>query len=83
MHFEWAGASGEPNNKRKSNDKMSIFTKHVETPKRFTEEDLGNAVRDALRQAREAGIHSVVCQRIIHAIADAEAVRRATMEAVI
>jgi hypothetical protein len=62
---------------------MSIFTKHNPTPQRYSEDDLRRDVAAALQRARVARIHSVVCQRIIHGVADAEAQRRATMEAVI
>lgn len=60
---------------------MNIFQKHT-TPK-YGEEDLRHDVAAALQRARQAGIHSVVAQCIIHAVADAEAQRRATIEAVI
>jgi hypothetical protein len=50
---------------------------------RYGEEDLRPDVQAALELAPQAGIHSVVCQRIIHTVADAEAQRRAMTEAVI
>jgi hypothetical protein len=62
---------------------MSIFKKHIPTPERYVESDLRNEVLAALDRARKAGIHSVVIQRIIHAVADSEARRRALTEAVI
>jgi hypothetical protein len=60
-----------------------MFKKYVPTPERYTEDDLRKDVAAALQRARQARIHSVVAQRIIHAVADAEAQRRATTEAVI
>jgi hypothetical protein len=60
-----------------------IFKKHNPTPERYTEDDLRKDVAVALQRARDAGIHSVVCQRVIHSVADAEAQRRAMSEPVI
>jgi hypothetical protein len=62
---------------------IQMFKKYVPTPEHYTQDDLRKDVAAALQRARQAGVHSVVCQRIIHAVADSEAVRRATMEAVI
>jgi hypothetical protein len=61
----------------------NMFKKYVPTPERYTEDDLRQDVAAALQRARQAGVHSVICQRVIHAVADAEAQRRATTEAVI
>jgi hypothetical protein len=61
--------------------KQTMSKKHNSTPPRY--EDLANDVRAALQRARQARIHSVVIQRIIRAVADSEAVRRAMIEAVI
>jgi hypothetical protein len=60
-----------------------IFKKHNQTPDRYSDADLRRDVEAALQRARKAGIHSVVCQRVIHGVADAEAQRRAMHEPVI
>jgi hypothetical protein len=52
-----------------------MFKKCVPTQERYTDADLRKDVETALQRARKAGIHSVVCQRIIHSVADSEAVR--------
>jgi hypothetical protein len=60
-----------------------MFKKHVPTPTRYSESDLRNDVQAALERARQARIHSVVIQHVIHGVADSEAQRRAMSEAVI
>jgi hypothetical protein len=60
-----------------------MFKKHNQTPEHYEEDALRRDVIDALERARQARIHSVVIQRVIHGVADSEAQRRAMFEAVI
>jgi hypothetical protein len=62
---------------------MSIFRKQPDEQPKYGSDDLRRGFEAALQRTRQVGVHSVVCQRIIHAVADSEAVRRATSEAVI
>jgi hypothetical protein len=50
---------------------MSIFQKH--TTSKYGEEDLRHDVASALQRARAAGVHSVICQRVIHSVAEQKA----------
>ena len=59
-----------------------MFKKHNQTPE-YDEDALRRDVFAALERARQARIHSVVIQRVIHGVADSEAQRRAMTEAVI
>jgi len=59
-----------------------MFKKHNQTPE-YDEDALRRDVFAALERARQARIHSVVIQRVIHGVADSEAQRRAMFEAVI
>jgi hypothetical protein len=61
---------------------MNIFWKQPDEQSKYSEENLRNDVAAALQRARNARIHSVICQRVIHSVADAEAQRRATTDAV-
>jgi hypothetical protein len=62
---------------------QKMFKKHNQTPERYDEDALRRDVFAALERARQARIHSVVIQRVIHGVADSEAQRRAVSEAVI
>jgi hypothetical protein len=59
-----------------------MFKKHNQTPE-YDEDALRRDVFAALERARQARIHSVVIQRVIHGVADSEAQRRAMSEAVV
>jgi hypothetical protein len=60
-----------------------MFKKHNQTPERYDEDALRRDVFAALERAKDAHIHSVIIQRVIHGVADSEAQRHATTEAVI
>jgi hypothetical protein len=71
------------NNKRKSNDKMSIFRKQSDAAPNYSLDDLRRDIGVAIAKARDAHIHSVVIERACHAAGDAIAMRRVTTTAVI
>jgi hypothetical protein len=60
-----------------------MFKKHNPTPERYDEDALRRDVFAALERARQARIHSVVIQRVLHGVADTEAQRRAMSESVL
>jgi hypothetical protein len=60
-----------------------MFKKHNLTPERYDEDALRRDVFAALERVKDARIHSVIIQRVIHGVADSEAQRRAMTEAVI
>ena len=59
-----------------------MFKKHNPTPE-YDEDALRRDVIAALERAKDAHIHGVIIQRVIHGVADSEAQRRAMTVAVI